>query len=131
MSAHDHTNPGHEKRDADFRKVLLSGAGLFGLLVFGLLISLALYVLWRGRSEQPGAHPDTFTRIDPQRLPPEPRLEDDPRAALVALHKTEDSLLTSYGYMGSDSSIVRVPITRAMELVVAHGLPVESPQEGK
>jgi len=122
---HEPSPRGHETSDADFKSVLLSGVGLFGLMIAGLLLSAFLYSLYRGMTAQPGAHPDTFTQPNEARLPATPRLQADPHAALVALRRAEDSVLTSYGWNENDSTLVRVPIARAMDALAVRGLPTE------
>src|SRR5438128_1487213 len=111
---------GHESRDANFPKVMLSGLGLLGVMLFGLLVSLGLYLIYSAHTPQPGAHPGTFTRPNLSEFPA-PRLEEDPHAAILALRRSEDSLLSSYGRV--DSTFARVPISRAMEMIVTKGLP--------
>ena len=115
---------GHETSDAHFKSVVISAAGLFGLMIFGLLVSLGLYSIFRKESADPGKHPDTFVELRENMMPPQPRLQSDPHATLLALRAAEDSVLTSYGLVASDSSIARIPIDRAMELLVRKGLPV-------
>ena len=53
---------------------------------------------------------------------PEPRLDiDDGNQATADLHAKEDLLLENYS---SENGTVRIPITRAMELIAQRGLPV-------
>jgi hypothetical protein len=116
---------GHETSDAHFKSVVISAAGLFALMIFGLLISLGLLSILKSRSADPGKHPDTFVEIHEGTLPPKPRIQSNPHAALVALRATEDSLLTSYGWVNGDSGVARIPIDRAMELLLRKGLTVQ------
>ncbi len=53
-----------------------------------------------------------------QKLPPEPRLEIDPRASLAAVQAAENERLASYGWVDKPNGIVRIPIDRAMALMV-------------
>lgn len=131
MESKSHNTPpdaarGHETRDANFKSVLLSGAALFGLMVVGLLFSLALYIFFQKETAQPGAHPSTFTQPQESTMPAKPRVQPDPHASLLTLRKAEDSVLTSYGWIGNDSTMVRVPIDRAMDMLVNKGLPVQT-----
>jgi hypothetical protein len=92
-------------------------------MIAGLLLSALLYSLYRGKTAQPGAHPDTFTQPNEATRPAKPRLQADPHAALVVLRHAEDSVLTSYDWNENDSTLVRVPIERAMDRLAAKGLP--------
>jgi hypothetical protein len=111
-------------RDADFRKVMTIVGALFGMIAFALVLSWGMYAFSRAHSPHPGATPETFT--GPGTLPPDPQLQNDPHADLVKLHAREDSILLTYGWVSRDSGIVRVPISRAMDLVVEKGLPVRT-----
>jgi hypothetical protein len=53
-----------------------------------------------------------------QKLPPEPRLEIDPRAGLAVLQARENERLASYGWVDKPNGVVRIPIERAMALMV-------------
>ena len=54
---------------------------------------------------------------------PEPRLIVTPAADLEELRAREDEELKSYAWIDRKSGIVRIPIERAMELIVQRGLP--------
>lgn len=56
---------------------------------------------------------------------PTPRLQtDDGNQDLADLHAREDLLLEHYSWVAAPGGKVRIPIERAMELVVQRGLPV-------
>jgi len=56
---------------------------------------------------------------------PTPRLElDDGNQDLADLHEREDLLLNYYSWIDRGKGTVRIPISRAMELIAQHGLPV-------
>jgi hypothetical protein len=58
---------------------------------------------------------------------PNPRLDiDDGNQATADLHAKEDLLLDHYSTVPGEQGI-RIPIDRAMELIAAKGLPVETP----
>ena len=46
---------------------------------------------------------------------------------IEALHAHEDSMLTSYGWVNRQGGVVRIPIERAMELVVSETRPGSGP----
>ena len=58
-----------------------------------------------------------------RRLPPEPRLQTEPREDLRNLRESEERALTTYGWVDKNAGIVRIPIDRAMKLTVERGLP--------
>ena len=57
------------------------------------------------------------------RLPPEPRLQTNPREDLRLLREQEDAILKSYGWVDRPAGVVRIPIEEAMKLTVQRGLP--------
>jgi hypothetical protein len=57
-------------------------------------------------------------------LPPEPRLQVAPSQELQELRASEEAVLQSYGWVDQAAGIVRLPMARAMELVLERGLPV-------
>jgi hypothetical protein len=56
-------------------------------------------------------------------LPPEPRLQDQPRVELKDLKADEDAILGSYGWINPDKGIVRIPIDEAINIMAQKGLP--------
>ncbi len=60
---------------------------------------------------------------------PTPRLQtDDGNLEIAEMHAREDLLLDNYSWVDRQAGRVRIPIARAMQLVVQHGLPV-APEE--
>ena len=54
---------------------------------------------------------------------PQPRLEVKPGASLAELRAAEDAELKSYGWIDRKAGTVRIPIDRAMQLLLERGLP--------
>jgi hypothetical protein len=113
----------HETTDISVPGVL----GFGGVLIAGgLVISLLVWTLLQFLSSGPAspAAPEfPLARSQAQRLPPEPRLQTDPRGDLLKLRQQDDRLLNSYGWIDRDAGVVRIPIERAMALTAARGLP--------
>ena len=101
-----------ERSDADPR--LISALAL-GVLLF--LICVPVMVLM----SYPAA--DRLGRI-PENLPqpPSPRLQVAPQADLDRLRDGEDRELTTFGWIDRNKQITRIPIERAMKLLVERGL---------
>jgi hypothetical protein len=63
---------------------------------------------------------------------PTPRLQlDDGNQDTADMHGKEDLLLDYYSYVNQGAGTVRIPITRAMQLVAQRGLPVIGATAGK
>jgi hypothetical protein len=116
---------GHEQRDA-------SVGWIFGIVLFllssGVVIHLVLAALLARFKHSPTPL-DAWLPLqhNPQPVASSfPRLQVSPRLDLSAFKAREDEQLTNYGWINRSAGIVRVPIERAMELVLQKGLPVRT-----
>jgi hypothetical protein len=140
-SGHPRVNPDlsnpeqrHEHRDVNVFALGKFAIGLVIVTIFcaGLVLGIFQYLLHReggpvSRTEAP--------TTDARQLPPEPRLEETPNIDLQEMRAAEDQLQSSYGWLDQANGVVRLPIQRAMDLVVERGLPsrqtgFQSPVEG-
>jgi hypothetical protein len=115
----------HEGSDVNVRAILGFAAGL---LIVGVAIHLLVWGLFRyfeGREERRVITAYPLAAGGGMRLPPEPRLQTNPRQDLRDLRTREDELLNSYNWVDKDAGIVRIPISEAMRLVVERGFPVQ------
>jgi hypothetical protein len=116
---------GHEQRDASVGWIF--GIVLF-LLVSGVVIHLVLAALLVTFKHSP-ASVDAWLPLQNNTQPAAssfPRLQVSPRLDLSEFRAREDQQLTNYGWVDRSAGIVRVPIERAMELVLQKGLPVRT-----
>src|ERR1700678_1464258 len=61
---------------------------------------------------------------------PTPRLQtDDGNEEIGEMHAREDLLLDYYSWVDRSSGKVRIPISRAMQLIAQHGLPVAADEQ--
>jgi hypothetical protein len=65
------------------------------------------------RTVEPGAIERTF---------PEPRLETNERSEINNFRLGEEQTLNSSGWVDQNAGVVRIPITKAMELIAQRGL---------
>jgi len=61
-----------------------------------------------------------------QKEPPAPRLQTQPFKDVHLLRQGENAHLASYGWVDQPAGVTRIPIDRAMALVVERGLPARS-----
>jgi hypothetical protein len=149
----DPDHPGYETTDVNVGGVSVFLAGLFGFVIvffflcyfMGQVINSALLkedgpiTKWNTMSEFAGAATTGGKRQDLTSNPvlqqkqlqqvtstfPEPRLDiDDGNQATADLHAREDLLLEHYST--GENGAVRIPISRAMQLIAQHGLPVNT-----
>jgi hypothetical protein len=118
---------GHERSDAHVAWIFGIVAGLF-VAGFGVhfLLAAMLNQLRKGPSAwdlwQPVQRP--ATQIAAKAL--SPKLQVSPAADLASFRATEDAELTRYGWIDKSAGVVRIPIDRAMELVLEAGLPART-----
>jgi hypothetical protein len=122
-----HSNPAHRSKHEE-SDVNVAGVVVFVvvLVVVAVLIQGAVWVLYR-QFERTAARSATvefpLAATAMRRLPPEPRLQTDPRDDMANLRRMQDEVLDSYAWVDRNAGIVRIPIERAMTLVVERGLP--------
>src|SRR3954471_1931572 len=118
---------GYEERD-------VNAQWIFGLVVFLLLSCLVMHFCLAGfmqrLSRKPSAQ-DTLAGVPrrasvAQERQTAPRLQVMPSDDLKKFRAQEDAELHSYGWVNRTSGVVRVPIERAIELVLERGLPVRA-----
>jgi hypothetical protein len=155
-SARDDDHPGYETTDVNVHGVTVFLAGLFGsVLIFfvfcfvlGKVINSAIEKedgptnKWNQLSAFTGAESTGGKRQNLASNPemqqkqleqmtetfPTPRLDiDDGNQATADLHAREDLLLSYYSDTPEAPGSIRIPITRAMELIAKRGLPVSAP----
>jgi hypothetical protein len=149
----DADHPGYETTDVNVNGIAVFLAGLFGtvLIFFGVCFMLgkvinngiqSSYAADYGEPNKWHGGPAAKTKLDNLESNPameqkefgkmaatfpNPRLDiDDGNQATADLHAREDLLLDHYSSIPGDSSTIRIPISRAMELIAQRGLPVNT-----
>jgi hypothetical protein len=112
----------HETSDASVGGVFAFGLGLMIVGVIILFLVWLLFGYFKGRDAASGARQFPLAVEQQNRLPPEPRLQTNPRQDLIELRAKEDKVLYSYGWVDKNAGVVRIPITEAMKLTVERGL---------
>ena len=106
----------HEETDARI--------GVIPWAVLICVVSLAVIfaaVWWMFRFFQTEDASRNVSRTDiqqPSPIPPEPRLQINPEEDLERYRREQKQWLDSYGWVSPGEQRVRIPIDRAMELVV-------------
>jgi hypothetical protein len=113
---------GHEEDTV--RSRLLWGAGIvFGILTFiGVIAVAILRPLMIQSQEKLYAPASPLAATYGRTEPPAPRLQVDPALDIFEHRKIEQQVLTSYGWVDQKSGVVRIPVERAMGLLVERGI---------
>ena len=103
---------------------MLAGAFVV-LLIFGFVVAyIAFRILNGSGTVGPPASPISNVR----ELPPQPRLQVNGHADLEQYLKQEQETLDSYGWVNRSTGIVKIPIDRAMKVLLHQGLPGRAPE---
>jgi len=122
---HHDENPGvrHETSDVNVRGIFMFAVGLTVVTLFFSFLVFVLFQYFQVREATRVVPEYPLAATQETRLPPEPRLQIDPRGDLQDLHTQEERILNSYGWTDRNAGVVRIPIEEAMKLVVQRGLP--------
>jgi hypothetical protein len=113
----------HETSDVNIRGILIFGAGLLVVAVVLHVLVWGLFKYFEAREARRVAPQYPLAAAADTRVPPEPRLQTNPREDLRELRAQEDQILNSYGWVDRNAGVVRIPIEEAMKLTVQRGLP--------
>jgi hypothetical protein len=112
-----------EPTDVATRPIVVS---VLLLSVFTLVFTAAGHLTYFGLAERERAsspEPSPLAEQYAAKAPPEPRLQIHPKTDLDVLHARENEILRSWGWEDKEKTVARVPIERAMQMIVAKNLP--------
>ena len=116
----------HEPDDVNVVAVTKFGIAL------ALMIVLTLFLLWGlfnyFKNQETAASPSGPPGPAAQ-LPPEPRLEKTPVLDLRELREAEDQALDRYAWVDPNKGVVRIPVSRAIDILAQRGLPSRPEQK--
>ena len=111
-------NAGYETTDADVLplfKFLAFLAVFIGFSVFAVVILFKFLNYYQPLFDDPVSPLAATRNIDPD----VPRLQVDPPQQKVNLRAYETQLLKTYGWINKEAGVARIPVERAMALMVA------------
>ena len=115
--------PKHELSDVTPAPAIVFGIAVAILIAGSIFAVISLLNVFETRSVE--GQKTGPALIDTEQLPlTGPRLQADPERDLRELQAADQAVLTSYGWVDRDAGRVRVPIERAMDLILERGLPV-------
>jgi hypothetical protein len=118
----------HEHQDVNIWAVSKAGIGILLTTIASIFIVLAVFRYLQVREEALPVTP-TGVNVDARRLPPEPRLLENEPQNLQEFRAAENQILNNYGWADQKHTVVKLPIDRAIDLLVQRGLP-SRPQNG-
>jgi hypothetical protein len=116
-----------EPDELDIKAIFGFGIGLAVVTAISMLL-----MLWMWNAEVRAVDAANPPRVFPlavdqdERVPPEPRLQTDPKKDLKDLRAAEDVILNGYSWVDKNNKIVRIPVADAMKLTLQRGLPART-----
>jgi hypothetical protein len=120
--------PGYEQRDANIRGLLKFALGM-ALVLLVTLFAMRWTLDFFNKIEPLGPPASPMASPTQRELPPNPRLQVQPRQDLANYCAVQDREVNTYDWVDRQSGIVRIPVDRAMDLILQRGLPSRSPGE--
>ena len=121
----------HDDRDLNVSGVTKAGLGIVAAVIGSAFLMWFLFDRFALREAGRAPQPEPMVAANPQKLPPEPRLQPAPVADLATFRAEEDKVLNRYAVIDKANGIVRIPVERALELVAKEGLPARKQERGR
>jgi hypothetical protein len=113
----------YERSDVQPSSLLKYGFWLAVVIFFSILGMRWLFGYF-SKTQSLGPPPSPFASSNFRVLPPSPRLQPAPVTDLRNYRDAQQQELNSYGWIDPHNGVVRIPIDRAMDLLLQRGLPV-------
>jgi hypothetical protein len=128
QDAENGRGPGYETRDANIAG-LLQFAFWMAVILAVTLVGIKFSFNYFKKVEPMGEMASPMLKATDRMLPPSPRLQSQPHQELVDYCAAQQREVTTYGWVDQPSGVARIPIDRAMDLVLDRGLPARSAAE--
>ena len=124
MSEHNtHDHVGHEETDADIAPLVKFAVFLTVLTLVTAALTAGFYKFLDSREQAEKAPRYPLAQGVERPLPPAPRLQTYPFDDVKDLRREEARLLEHYSWIDKNAGTVRIPVSRAIELLAEKGLP--------
>lgn len=100
-------------------------------LAVSMLISIGIvygtFWFFEGQAKSASASAQKYPlAVGLHKEPPLPNLQKQPFSDIYMLRQHESEKLTSYGWVDQDGGVARIPVDRAMELMLERGFPART-----
>ena len=120
------TPPGakYEHTDIDVRVGYQFALWLFVSMLVSFGIVYGTFWFFEGRARTANLAAQKYPlAAGVHKEPPTPNLQKQPFKDVYTLHQGESDRLTTYGWVDKDGGVTRIPIDRAMEVMLQRGFP--------
>jgi hypothetical protein len=124
MTEHNtHDSVGHEETDAEIGPLVRSAIFLAVITAITAALTVGFYKYLDAREQREKAPRYPLAAGMERPLPPAPRLQTYTFDDIKGLRREEAKLLDHYAWVDKNAGTVRVPVSRAIELLAEKGLP--------
>jgi hypothetical protein len=124
MTEHNtHDVVGHEETDAEIGPLVRSAIFLAVITLITAALTVGFYKYLDAREQREKAPRYPLAAGMERPLPPTPRLQTYAFDDIKGLRREEAKLLDHYAWIDKNAGTVRVPVSRAIELLAEKGLP--------
>jgi hypothetical protein len=136
MIMHDPKHPGepahaagagHEESDLQPRVIATFGVVLAVTVIVCLVVAVWIFNFLTAREAKQDVPPSPLAKIA---APSEPRLQVAAPTDLARFRAAEEKILTTYDWADRQAGTVRIPIDRAIQLLLERGLPAAQKETG-
>ena len=119
----DNRRAGHEETDVNEWAVGKFAVALALVVVAALFLLFGLFRYLLSREGGPPVGRSEVAASEPSKAFPQPQLQETEVTDLKTMRAAEDQVLNGYAWMDPEKGVVRIPIGRAMDLLVERGVP--------
>jgi hypothetical protein len=120
--------PGYEVRDANVR-ALLQFAFWMAVVLALTMVAMKWTFDYFKKAEPLGATSSPLVKEGERVMPPAPVLQVHPHQELEDYCAAQQEAVNSYGWVSKEAGVAHIPVDRAMDLVLARGLPTRPANE--
>ncbi len=113
---------GYEDSSVSVKQLFAFAMGIVALVLVGVVVSAFTFKFFVNHTPMgPSASP--FEKEDARDMPPDLRLQTHAPDDLKQYRDNQDKILAGYGWVDPNAGVVRIPVERAMELLLQKGYP--------
>jgi hypothetical protein len=118
---------GHEESDLQPRLIAAFGVGLAVTVFVCLVVAVWIFNFLAAREAKQDVPPSPLAKVE---APLEPRLQVAGPKDLAQFRAAEETILETYAWVDRQAGTVRIPIDRAIQLLLERGLPAAPKETG-
>jgi hypothetical protein len=108
--------------EIDFKTITMSAVVLIGVTLVSLLLMWGMGAAFRKAEEGKDPPKPVMVEATLDPIPPGPRLQSAPPADMDEMRARDKQALTTYGWVDQANGVARIPIDRAMSIVLEKGI---------